>query len=98
MTARNRPVCVFLALFALGACATTPPAPRIVTKTVQVAVPVACTPDIGAAPAYPDTDAALEAAPDVYQRVKLLVAGRLERIAREVQLAAALGACEGGGA
>ena len=86
-----------LALLAMTACASTPPAPRIVTKTVQVAVPVACKPALGAAPAYPDTDAALKTATDVYQRVKLLVAGRLERIAREAELNAALGACEGGG-
>ena len=92
-----RPVAC-LSLLALTACATTPPAPRIVTKTVQVAVPVACQPALGAGPAYPDTDAALKAAADVYQRVKLLVAGRLERIAREAELNAALGACEGGGA
>jgi hypothetical protein len=84
-------------LLSLAACATTPPAPQIVTKTVQVAVPVACTPAIGPAPAYPDTDAALKAAPDVYQRVKLLVAGRLLRIAREAELSAAVSACEGGG-
>ena len=82
-------------LLALAACATTPPAPQIVTKTVQVAVPVACKPAIGDTPAYPDTDAALKAAPDVFYRVSLLVAGRLERIAREAQLDAALGACEG---
>jgi hypothetical protein len=86
-----------LGLLALAACATTPPAPRIVTKTVEVAVPVACKPAIGPAPTYPDTDAALKAAPDVYRRVRLLVAGRLERIAREAELTAALGACEGGG-
>ena len=84
-----------LSLLALAACATTPPAPQIDTKTVQVAVPVACNPAIGPEPAYPDTDAALKAAPDVYQRVKLLVAGRLERIAREAELSAALSACEG---
>ena len=88
-------ICAPVALLALSACATTPPAPQIVTKTVQVAVPVACRPAIGAAPAYPDTDPALKAAPDVYQRVKLLVAGRLERIAREAELTAALSACEG---
>ena len=86
-----------LGLLSLAACATAPPTPQIVTKTVQVAVPVACTPAIGAAPAYPDTDAALKAAPDVFQRVRLLVAGRLERIAREAQLTASLGACEGAG-
>lgn len=85
------------ALLGLSACATTPPAPQIVTKTVQVAVPVACKPAIGAEPAYPDTDAALKAAPDIYQRVKLLVAGRLLRVAREAELTAAMNACEGGG-
>ena len=84
-------------LLTLAACATTPPAPQIVTKTVQVAVPVACKPALNPPPAYPDTDAALKAAPDVYQRVKLLVAGRLLRIAREAELTAGLSACEGGG-
>lgn len=86
-------------LFSLAACATpaAPPTPQIVTKTVEVAVPVACKPDLGVAPAYPDTDAALKAAPDVYQRVKLLVAGRLLRIAREAELTAGLNACEGDG-
>jgi len=88
-------ICAPVALLALSACATTPPAPQIVTKTVQVAVPVACKPTIGPAPAYPDTDLALKAAPDVYQRVRLLVAGRLERVAREAELTAALSACEG---
>ncbi len=88
---------VCFGLLALTACATVPPTPQIVTKTVKVAVPVACKPALGAAPAYPDVDAALKAAPDVYQRVKLLVAGRLERIAREAELNAALAACEGGG-
>ena len=87
-----------LGLMAVTAWATTPPTARILTKTVQVAVPVACKPAIGVAPAYPDTDAALKTATDVYQRVKLLVAGRLERIARDAELNAALGACEGGGA
>ena len=86
-------------LLGLAACATSPqlPTPQIVTKTVDVAVPVACKPDVGAAPAYPDTDAALKAAPDVYQRVRLMVAGRLMRIAREAELTAGLNACEGGG-
>lgn len=87
------------ALLSLAACATPtrPLAPQIVTKTVDVVVPVACKPDVGPAQAYPDTDAALKAAPDVYQRVKLLVAGRLLRIAREAELSAGLTACEGGG-
>jgi len=86
-----------LGVLVLAACATTPPTPRIVTKTVQVAVPVSCKPAIAPAPAYPDTDAALKAAPDVFQRVRLLVAGRLERIAREAELNAALDACAGAG-
>jgi len=94
MTAR---LVVCLGMLALAGCATTAPAPRIVTKTVQVAVPVSCKPALGPEPIYPDTDAALRAASDVYERVKLLVAGRLERIAHEALLNAAVAACEGAG-
>lgn len=87
-------VILFCAL-TLSACATTAP-PRPVT-TVEVRVPVAvkCHPDLGEPPQYPDTDAALKAAPDLFSRVKLIVAGRLMRIAREAELQAAIKACEG---
>ena len=81
-------------LLTAGSCATTSE-PQVITKTVEVPVAVKCAADVPAPPAYPDTDAALKAAPDLFARVRLLVAGRLERIAREAQLSAALGGCTG---
>lgn len=80
----------------LAACAGGPaPQPRLVTLTAPVAVPVRCRPDLGVEPAYPDTDAAIRAAPGLYERVRLLVAGRLLRIARDAQKTAALAQCAG---
>ena len=70
-----------------------PPDPKVVTVTVDHPVAVQCRPDIGPEPAYPDTDAALKAAPDLFHRVQLLVAGRLLRIARDGQKTAALAQC-----
>jgi hypothetical protein len=80
-----------------GACATTgePPAPHVMVHTVPVPVPVRCTPNLGPEPLYPDTDAALRAAPNLFARVKLLVAGRLMRIQRDAEKTAALQACAG---
>lgn len=72
-----------------------PPEPRIVTVEIPVPTPVQCRPNIGPEPVYPDTDAAIAAAPDLFERVKLIVAGRLMRIAREVELNAALRECRG---
>lgn len=90
-----------LACLALAACAhgpTVPPEPVI--RTVEVRVPVddpACAreavAELGGSPAYPDTDVALAAAPNLYERVKLLLAGKVLRIAREAQLTGALTAC-----
>lgn len=80
----------------LSACAATAPVtPQVVTREVQIPVAVKCHPDIGPEPSYPDTDAALKAAPDLYTKVADLVAGRLLRIAREAQLNAALSGCAG---
>lgn len=79
----------------LAACATTKPEPQIVTKEVQVPVMVKCHPDIGPEPDYPDTDARLKAAPDLFSKVQLLVAGRLMRLSRDAVKSAALSACEG---
>lgn len=79
----------------LGGCASTPAPPRIETRTVEIPTPVRCRPDLGPAPDYPDTDAALQAAPDLFARVRLLLAGRLLRIARAQQTEAALEACAG---
>jgi len=81
-----------LGALALTACATTSE-PRIVTKEVKVPVPVACAVSAGEDPIYPDSDEALKAAPNVLERVKLLAAGRLLRIAREMELKAAVKGC-----
>ena len=78
-------------LLTAGACATRPVAPAPSTIAVPVAAPCAAEPP--PAPDYPDTDAALKAAPDLFARVRLLVAGRLMRIAHERELQAALTGC-----
>ena len=82
------------ALAGLAACAGAPvPSPVMQVREVATPIAVTCAPDVGAAPAYPDSDAALKAAPDLFARVRLLVSGRLLRIARERELGAALAAC-----
>lgn len=74
-----------LALFALGACGTTPAgAPAIRTVSVAVPTPVSCVPaDLPAPPDYPDELAALKATdgPGRYSRLAAgwaLRRGRLE--------------------
>jgi hypothetical protein len=80
------------ALFLLAACAHKPePVIRTVTVTVPVAVP--CKVNVGPEPEYADTDSALRAAPDLFSRVKLLLAGRIQRMQREAELNAAVRAC-----
>jgi len=87
--------CALLALLLIG-CATPPTPPvRVVTQEVKVAVPVPCAPRLGPEPDYPDTEAALLAAPNIFERVKLLVAGRLLRIQRDAEKTAALNECRG---
>lgn len=88
---------VAIAALALAGCAHTPE-PEI--RTVEVKVPVddpACAREavarLGAAPAYPDTPEAIRAAPNLFERVKILLAGRELRIAREAALKDALEAC-----
>jgi hypothetical protein len=85
---------VILVGAALGACATSPGG-RGAPRAVNLPTPIACRADIGPQPDYPDTDDALRAAADLFERVRLLAAGRLMRMARERDLTAALGACEG---
>ena len=82
-----------LCAVSLAGCATTGAAP----PPVEVLVPVAtaCAADPGPAPEYPDTDAALRGAADVFEGVKLLKAGRALRQARERELEAALAGCAG---
>jgi hypothetical protein len=71
----------FAVLLALGltACATRPAEPIIGSVEVKVPVAVQCPDRRAPQPAYPDTPDALAAAPDLFERVKLLLAGRLLR-------------------
>lgn len=86
--------CLLVAIaIALSSCAT---APKIETRTVEVQVPVSVPcPAILPDPVYSDTDAALLAAPNIFERVKLLLAGREERAAQDQMERAARTACEG---
>jgi hypothetical protein len=85
-----------LACLLATACASGPPLdPKIVAKPVNMPVASSCVVAIGPEPAYPDTDAALATAPDLYTRVKLLLAGRVVRIARDAVKSAALAGCAG---
>lgn len=84
----------------LAGCTTTQHIPEPIIKIQEVKVPVddpACAREavarLGDAPAYPDTPEALRAAPNLFERVKLLLAGRELRIAREAAVADALKAC-----
>jgi hypothetical protein len=78
----------------MAACATAgdrDAAPRVVPAPVIQTCPAS----LGAAPAYPDTEAALAAARDIFGGVQLLLAGRALRQARERELEAALAVCTG---
>jgi len=85
---------------ALAACAGAPPPelePRIVTRDVRVAVPVACISrgQIPPAPVYPDQRISAEAPIDELARaIAIGLAMRDERLAI---LEAALAACQGAG-
>lgn len=87
-----RPWAAAFAAFAVAACATTSE-PRIVVKEVRVPVPVKCAADPGPAPDLPDTSEALRQAPDLFEQVKLLLAGRKLRDARIGELEAANQGC-----
>lgn len=84
-----------IAALALASCAKPiPPEPIVRTMTVQVPVPVPCAVDVPD-PDYSDTDEALRNASDLFERVKLLLAGRLERDAHDQTEKAARAACNG---
>ena len=87
---------VILAALALASCAAgpkSPPDPVVQLVEVKVPIPVACAPDIGPEPVYADTAEAIALAPDIYARTVLLLAGRVQRIARDQVKSAALDAC-----
>lgn len=93
--ARFMPLCTLAATLCLAACATPakPPESVVVTKTVYVPVSTPCKLVTSKRPDFPDTDAAIKAAPNFYERVRLLAAGRLDRIAWDIEQSAALDAC-----
>lgn len=82
-----------LACILLAGCATTDPEPRIVTKIVEVPVAVRCAVTIPEEPAYSDTKAALDAAPGIFEKVRLLLIGREQREAYKNEVRAALIGC-----
>ncbi|MFS0710392.1 hypothetical protein [Brevundimonas phoenicis] len=89
---------LIVAALLLASCGSTPKVtPEPVVQIVEVKVPVAipCDPDIGPEPAYVDTPEAIALAPDIFARTVLLVAGRLQRIARDGVKTAALEECRG---
>lgn len=76
----------------LAGCTSQSDAVRTVTVKVPVTAP--CVPDsLPDAPAYPDTDGRLRAAPDAADRYRLLILGREVRIARLGVLEGVVAAC-----
>lgn len=88
-----------IAALALAGCSHTQ-TPEPIIRTVEVQVPVddpACARKAKEAllpgPAYPDTDQALREAPNLLERVRLLLTGRTLRIAQERALTDAITEC-----
>jgi len=94
---RSTTIIIMILILLLGACGGRLPDPEPIIKTVEVKVPVTvpcpALESLGQPPAYPDTRQAIEAAPNLLERVKLVMAGRELRAARERALNAALEAC-----
>lgn len=82
----------FCLILALSGCVTAGEH-QVDVKLVNVPTPIPCTPDVGSEPAYPDTPEALNAATDIFERVKLLLEGRIKRQQRLAVLNAAVSAC-----
>lgn len=90
----NRVLILSAALLAsCGTTATTSPEPVVQIVEVKLPVAIACDPDIGPEPAYLDTAEAIAMAPDIFARTVLLLAGRVQRIARDEVKTAALDEC-----
>ncbi len=88
---------IVLACLALSACAAVPtPDPKVIYRDNPVVVTEKCKPDPAPTkPDFADSDAALKAAPNMAERARLYVIGRLQRIAYEGELEAALSGCTG---
>jgi hypothetical protein len=87
-------ICVAAIASALAACASVPSEPAVKIVRVEVPVPVPCQLRIEE-PAFPDTDEALAAVKDVFEGVKLLMAGRALRIAHDGEMHAGFKGCAG---
>jgi len=70
-------------------------APQTVVRTVEVSVPlpVPCVVATGPEPFYSDTPETVKAAPNLAERVRLLLLGRNERISYILKLQAASAGC-----
>ena len=79
----------------LAGCASAGQVAEPVVQTVKVEVPVAvkCSADPGPASPFADTPDAIKAAADIFERVKLLLAGRDQRDARLAVVTAANQGC-----
>lgn len=83
----------------LGACRSAAdvdvqPVVRTVEVKVPVAVPCKALGKLGAEPNYPDGAGALQAAADIFEQAKLLLAGRKMRIQRLDEYTTARAACQ----
>lgn len=81
----------------LAACSTKP-SPQIQIQPIEVLIPVpiSCNVEV-AEPVYYDSPEALEAAPDLFEAMKLRIAGRGQVRDEVRELRAALEVCKGGG-
>ncbi|HVQ09511.1 MAG TPA: hypothetical protein VMS43_13855 [Allosphingosinicella sp.] len=93
----KRPILLMSVL--LAGCGTTAarvpiePTVRIVEVRVPVPQPCPALERIGPRPDYPDSNPALAAAIGLAAKVRLLLAGRVQRIAREEAAEGAMAAC-----
>lgn len=90
-----RTLSFFLLCFFIGLAISTLPSCASMTVTkADVVLPVSCAVDVGAVPAFADEKAALVAAPSIEARVRLMIAGRLQRDSWIETLTGALDACK----
>lgn len=90
------PFASILAAVALAGCATDgvkPSEPRVVIQRVEVPIPTPCVVKAVPVPDFADAANKLEAAANLFEKVKLLLAGRIQHYAYEGELRAAQKAC-----
>jgi hypothetical protein len=77
----------------LTACATLPSPSQVITQEVKVPIAVLCVSSLPSHDPYPDSQAAVKAANTLFDKVKLILAGRSLRDAFEAEQGAVLQAC-----